>query len=234
MAARTEYRQFRFRRPPGACEILLIRHGESAPAVPGIDFPRVEGQADPPLHDPDGVEQARQVCTRLAASGEEFGAVVVTPLQRTRQTAQPLLDRLGIEPLVEPDLREVFLGDLDGEGWRRASAEGAEVVMEVFTQQRWDVIPNAEGDAAFTARVRGAIERIADDHPDSTVAVFTHGGVVAKVMALATGSRNLAFIGTDNASVSHVVVTPEQWFIRAWNDTGHLTPRFSTDPEPLV
>ena len=25
------YRQLRFRRPPGACELLLVRHGESAP-----------------------------------------------------------------------------------------------------------------------------------------------------------------------------------------------------------
>ncbi|NJR42529.1 MAG: hypothetical protein HC767_07545 [Akkermansiaceae bacterium] len=32
--------------------------------------------------------------------------------QRTHQTAAPLVARLGIEPKVEPELREVFLGGL--------------------------------------------------------------------------------------------------------------------------
>lgn len=105
------YRQIRYARPPGACEILLVRHGESEEARPDHPFPLVDGQGDPALH-PTGEAQARRVAERLA--GESIDAVYVSSLRRTRLTAAPLLAMLGVEPVVEPDLREVHLGEWEG------------------------------------------------------------------------------------------------------------------------
>ena len=229
-----QYRQSRFVRPPAACEIILVRHGESQPADPDHPFPLVDGHGDPPLHEPDGVDQAAAACRRLIESGEDFAAVYVTTLQRTVQTAQVLLDHLGVEPEVEPDLREVFLGDWEGGEFRKRAAERDPIIVRMWTEQRWDVVPGAEPAEGFSARVRGAVERIAAAHPDQTVAVFTHGGVIGEILAQATGARPFAFTGSDNCGISHVVVTPEQWIVRAWNDTGHLGPRFTNDPEPLI
>ena len=45
-------------------------------------------------------------------------AIYVTTMQRTHQTAAPLAAALGITPRVEPDLREVFLGEWDGGEFR--------------------------------------------------------------------------------------------------------------------
>jgi probable phosphoglycerate mutase len=233
MATPRTYRQYRFRRPPGACELLLVRHGETAAADPERPFDLVDGHGDPPLHE-DGVVQARQACRRLIDAGEDFDAVYVTTLRRTRQTAQPLLDHLGAEPRLSPDLREVHLGEYEGGELRRRAAEGDPTLARAFAEQRWDHIPGAEPDADFTARVRRAIEEIAAAHPDGTVAVFTHGGVIGKVMQLATGSQPFAFIGADNASISHLVVMEERWLVRSFNDTAHLSPRFSAEPRPLV
>lgn len=227
------YRQYRFTRPLGACEILLVRHAESAAADPDRPFALVDGHSDPPLH-ADGVVQAHQVCGRLIDSGEDFAAVYVTNLQRTRQTAQPLLEHLGIDPTVEPDLREVMLGEFEGGELRRRATLGDPVLADVWAQERWDAIPGAEPDDAFEARVRQAIQRIATAHADQTVAVFTHGGVIGKVLQLAGSSRGFAFAGADNASVSHLVVLGELWVIRSFNDTAHLSPRFTVDPEPLI
>lgn len=229
-----KYRQSRFVRPPGACEVILVRHGESQPADPDRPFDLVDGQGDPPLHEPDGVEQARLACERLLASGEDFAAVYVTSLQRTRQTAQVLLDRLGVEPIVEPDLREVFLGEWEGGLFRKKTAEGDPIALRMMEEERWDVIPGAEPSADFAARIRGALRRIADAHPDQTVAVFTHGGVIGQVMSEAAGSRPFAFTGSDNCGISHVVVAGDRWIVRTWNDTAHLHPRFTHDPEPLI
>ena len=50
-----QFRQPRFRPPPGACEILLVRHGESAPHREGETFPLTDGHGDPPLA-PEGRE----------------------------------------------------------------------------------------------------------------------------------------------------------------------------------
>lgn len=221
-------------RPPGACELILVRHGESQPADPDVPFDLVDGHGDPPLHEPDGVEQARLTCERLLASGEQFAATYVTTLQRTRQTAQVLLDALGVEPIVEPDLREVFLGEWEGGAFRKMTAEGNPIALRMMEEERWDVIPGAEPAETFAARVRGAVQRIAEAHPDQTVAVFTHGGVIGQVMAEATGARAFAFTGSDNCGITHVVVAGDRWIVRTWNDTGHLSPRFTTEPEPLI
>src|SRR6056297_3829475 len=113
MAKTRKFPQSRFAPPPGATEILLVRHGESAPHVEGESFDLVDGHGDPPLA-PAGVDQARLAAQRLIDTGERIAAVYVTTLQRTVQTAQPLLDQLGIEPTVIADLREVYLGDWEG------------------------------------------------------------------------------------------------------------------------
>lgn len=83
-------------------------------------------------------------------------------------------------------------------------------------------------------RVRGAIERIAAAHPDQRVAVFTHGGIIATIMHLATGSQPFAFLGADNASLTHLVVLPNRWVVRRFNDTGHLRTDLDRPVQPLA
>jgi 2,3-bisphosphoglycerate-dependent phosphoglycerate mutase len=222
-ASQTGYRQHRFIPPPGSCEILLIRHGESQPAYPGRPFPLTDGRADPELA-PEGAEQAERVAQRLAR--QRIEAIYVTSLRRTMQTAQPLARRLGLVPNVEPQLREVGLGDWET-SYRQKVAEDGPLVQRVWAEGRWDVIPGAEPAAEFAARVRDAIDRMAAAHPGQRLAVFTHGGVIGQAMALASGSRVFAFIGADNGSMSHLVVTGGQWVIRGFNDTAHLDPAFS-------
>ena len=62
--------------------------------------------------------------------------------------------------------------------------------------------------------------------------VVVHGGVIGTIMNLATGSTGFSFTGADNASISHLVITPERWIVRCYNDTTHLRSRFSTIDEP--
>ena len=89
------YRQARFRRPPGATELLLIRHGESQAAYPDKPFPLVDGHADPELAE-EGREQAERLAERLGRT--RIDAIYVTTLRRTAQTAAPLAARLGLAP----------------------------------------------------------------------------------------------------------------------------------------
>jgi len=225
-------RQIRFMRPPGACELLLVRHGESAAAKPGESFPTVDGHGDPELH-PEGRVQAEQLAVRLA--DEPIDAIYVTTLRRTVETATPLATQRGIELQVEPDLREVFLGEWEGGTiFRQKMLERGPIAQRMFEEQRWDVIPGAEPGEAFAARVRGAITRIAERHRDQTVVVVSHGGVIGQILADATSSRPFAFGGADNASISQLVVTDDRWIVRRFNDTAHLTSRLSTVSEPLT
>jgi 2,3-bisphosphoglycerate-dependent phosphoglycerate mutase len=234
---RTEYRQHRFRLPPGGTDLLVIRHGESQPALEDTTFPVRDGHADPPL-DPRGHAEAQRVADRLA--DEAIAAIYVTPLQRTAQTAAPLAERLGLDVRVEHHLREVHLGEWEGAEFRRRVRNGDPLAMRMWAEQRWDVIPGAETMEALESRVRAGIARIAAAHPDQRVAVFTHGGVIGMIAALATGGRTFAFVGADNASLTHLVVTaggePEQrgWILRRFNDTGHLGTDLDRPPQPLT
>lgn len=223
-------RQYRFTLPDGATDLLLIRHGESAPVHPDRPFPTVDGQGDPPL-DPRGHREAEQLADRLATV--DLAAIYVTTLQRTQQTAAPLAARLGITPIVEPDLREVYLGEWDNGMFRLKVREWGPLAQRVFAEGRWDLIPGAEPQDAFHARLRAALERICKAHPDQRVAVVTHGGVIGTLAAMATGSHPFAFVGADNASITHLVVTGDTWTLRRFNDTGHLDTDLDAPPQPL-
>lgn len=228
--AEEEYRQTRFRRPPGSTELLLVRHGASEPAVPGRPFAMVDGHGDPALA-PEGREQALRVAHRL--EGEHLDALYVSNLRRTAETAAPLAERLGLTPVVEPDLREVHLGEWEGGMLRKHMAEGHPVALRVRAEERWDVIPGAEPTADFADRVGGAVGRIVAAHPGGRVAVFAHGGTIGALMSIAVGGgRGFAFVGCDNGSISHLVALDGHWVVRRFNDTSHLQDGFDLDPEP--
>lgn len=223
------YRQVRFKPPAGATELILVRHGESEPAVPGQPFPTVDGHGDPALA-PQGEAQAERIGVRLAEAGVD--AIYVSTLRRTVQTAAPLVQRIGLQPKVEPDLREVHLGDWDGGLYRKMIAEGHPLILKMVEEERWDAIPGAEPHDVFSARVRVAIERIVANHPDNRMTVFTHGGVIGEVFRQTVqAARNFAFVSADNGSISQLVVVSGRWVLRGFNDTSHLGSGFGLDDD---
>jgi len=219
-----EYRQTRFVRPPGATEILLVRHGESRAATPENPFPLVDGQGDPELHE-NGREQALRVGERL--KNHSIDAIYCTNLRRTVETAEPLCRHLGMAPIIEPDLREVHLGEWEGGLLRIKAHENDPVYQRMHAEERWDVIPGAESNAALNERICRGLDRIASSHPDQLVVAVLHGGVIGHILAHATGARPFAFNGADNGSISHIVMTDGRLVVRRFNDSTHLQEHIS-------
>jgi probable phosphoglycerate mutase len=216
--------QTQFELPAGATEIVLVRHGASADAMPGAPFPLVDGRGDPPLSE-TGEEQARAVGEHLAH--EPLAGIFVTPLRRTHQTAAPLAGVAGLEPSVVDDLAEVRLGEWEGGEYRLRVARRDPIIRRVFDEERWDLIPGAEAPEPFTSRVRrGILEVVAAVGPEAIAVVVAHGGVIGEACRLATGSRPFAFVHSDNGSVSRLVVRPSgKWQLRSFNEIQHLTVR---------
>jgi probable phosphoglycerate mutase len=215
------FRQYRYSPPPGATTVLLVRHGESAPAHPDKPFPSRDGHGDPRL-DPVGVKQAELLAERLRH--EAISALYVTPLQRTHETAAPLAASLGLTPVEVADLREVFLGDWEEGEFRRRAARRDPIFEQIFIQERWDVIPGSEPHDDFDERVWRGFQRIVAAHPDERVVAVSHGGVIGQLLHRVTGARRFAFAGTDNASISEVVADQERIILRRYNDVAHLLP----------
>ena len=86
--ADTKVAEYRFKLPPDATEIFVVRHGASADAVPGEPYPFLGKWSDPDLS-PAGREQAERIAERLVH--EPIAAIYVSTLTRTHQTAAPIL-----------------------------------------------------------------------------------------------------------------------------------------------
>jgi len=214
-----EYRQHRFSPAAGAADLLLIRHGETEAAQPGKNFAMKDGHGDPALHS-EGKAQAIAVGERLKHS--PIAAIYVTKLRRTHQTAAPLAAHLGLDPVINPDLHEVHLGDWDGGAYRMHAANGHPAFQRAKAHQEWAEIPGAESTAALHERVKRGLLRIAAAHPDQRVAVVVHGGVVGAALAIATGAQPFAFNGVANGSISRLVIKDDAMIVQGFNDCAHL------------
>ena len=85
-------------RRPGDRFVVLVRHGEAAAGW--------DGDVDPGLSDL-GRSQAAQVAADL--TGLAGTPLVVSPLARTRETAAPIAEVLGVVPTVDPAVGEVVV-----------------------------------------------------------------------------------------------------------------------------
>ncbi len=237
MSSQTSYPQSFYQPPDGSTQVLLVRHGQSAPYVPGSPFPLVDGHGDPELTEL-GHHQAALVGDRLA--GEGIGAIYTSTLTRTHQTAAPLVESLGLTPHVDPGLREIFLGEAEGGLFRELLAKGDPAAQAVVETGEWGHIPGAETTADFTARTKEALDRIVAANTGELVAVFCHGGVIAALLGYAGGCSPRVFAGARHTSVNHLVISPPNetnlhWRIRSFNDgahSGHMTRDFEPHEPP--
>ena len=215
------YPQTRFAVPPDATEVILLRHGASAHAVPGRPFELVQGCSDPPLA-PEGVEQAGAAAARLAQ--RPIDALFTTILRRTHETAAPLAAATGLEPRVVDELHEICLGEWEGGEFRIRFHRGDPLVARIFAEERWDVIPGAERMEDFAARVRRGLERVvALTGPGRTAVAVVHGGVIGELCRQATRSRPFAFVHSDNCSITSLVAFADgRLLLRSFNDTSHF------------
>ena len=218
------YGQHRFRSPQHATEILLVRHGATQAFVPGEDFPMLGDQGDPPLSE-EGKEQAEKVCARLA--WEHIDAVYVTRLQRTAQTAAPLLAQIGLGAEVSPHLHEIHFGDWEGGLARKKMAELTDpAAIAARRSGTWDSVPGAERWDGFTARITKGLLEIAESNRGRNVVVFAHGVTIgAAARTLVGANRRLGTV--ENCSITHLIHMDDEWSLRSFNDSAHLMSLFT-------
>jgi broad specificity phosphatase PhoE len=151
--------------------LLLLRHGQSTWNADG----RWQGQADPPLS-PLGEEQARDAARRLGAG--QFDRVVSSDLRRARTTAEILAGAVGLPVEVDPDLREIDVGDWQGltRAEIRAQAPGA---LADWSEGRSESTPRGELRSDLTDRARRALLRAAAaSSPGERVLIVSHGALI--------------------------------------------------------
>ncbi|MEO7336671.1 MAG: histidine phosphatase family protein [Caldimonas sp.] len=148
--------------------IFLIRHGETA-----LNASRTLQPAATPLS-PRGLEQARAIARRLAASSS-IAAIVSSDMPRAAQTAEAIGAACGLPVIWEPLLHERNYGDLRGRPYDSLGFDPMTLV---------DAPPAGESAATFASRVSTAFERVLALHQtlDGDLVVVTHGLVIAVML----------------------------------------------------
>jgi probable phosphoglycerate mutase len=202
--------------------LYLIRHGQSDfDSEEMLSTPRGE-QFDPPLS-ALGREQAEKLAARLLVM-DPPAVVYSSTMKRTRETIAPYAAAAGVEVLEDPDLIEAHIGEWERVSFRDILASDASMLHRLRHQEPlWRNAPGVEQLAPFRARVRDAIERILERHPEGNVVVVCHGGVINAYLAPIFGIDHEMFFLPENTSLNGVVVDGAERRIRFLNDVLHLT-----------
>jgi broad specificity phosphatase PhoE len=177
---------------------------------------------DPPLSE-RGHAQAQELAERLA--GHELAGFYTSDLSRCRQTADPIAELAGVEPVQEPGLREINLGVWEGKTRSELQTEFPELWADWARQPSWDIVPGGEGAGPFAARVVSTLARIRDRHPHGDVLCVTHGGViqVAILDVVGRSSAGLFPFLIENCSLTVIQRANGRAVVTTVNDTCHLS-----------
>ena len=206
-------------------ELILLRHGET-------DWNRelrFQGHVDVGLN-AIGLAQAERLAQRV--EGEKAHALYVSDLLRAQQTAGPVAQRLGLDSVADPALREQSFGCVDGMRVADIKAQHP-LAWEGWLRFHEDYcMPEGETTREFHARVMEAVARIVAAHPGETAVVVTHGGVLDMIyrtaLSLSLGGPRQSDI--PNAGFNRVRVNEDGIEIVAWADTRHLA---GMPPQPV-
>lgn len=158
--------------------LYFVRHGEP-------DYPedQIYARADDPGLTPKGRAQAAALATWV--KDEKVGAVFVSPTRRTRETAEPVEQALGMTATVEPRLEERFFGLWEGKFFdeiKNGDPNG-------FTRWKTDPIGFApEGGETIvdlSRRVEAALDEIRKRHRGGRSVLVTHVGTIRAALCQA-------------------------------------------------
>jgi probable phosphoglycerate mutase len=199
--------------------VLLVRHGLTAGTgtvltgrTPGI-----------PLDD-RGREQAAALAARLA--GVPLDAIVTSPLERCRQTAEAIAAARNGHPVAvqaDEQLAEVKYGDWTGKPLKRLAKDPMWRVVQAHPSAVR--FPGEDGESMPDVQHR-AVRAVRDWNarlgPGAVYLICSHGDVIKSVIADSLGLHlDLSQrIQVDPCSLSVIRYTPLRPFLMRMNDTG--------------
>jgi probable phosphomutase (TIGR03848 family) len=203
--------------------VLLVRHGRSTANSEGV----LAGRAPGVLLDDVGAAQAADTAARIAQL--PVVAVVSSPLERCRQTADVVAGALKIPMSVQTDerLTECGYGEWTGKPLKTLAKEP--LWKTVQSHPSGVTFPGGESMREMQARgveaIRDWDRKLSDQHGDDALWVaLSHADVIKAIIADALGMHLDHFqrIVVDPGSVSVITYTPTRPFVVRYNEHGPL------------
>lgn len=174
-------------------KLLIVRHGECQANVDGI----VAGsQNDSPLTD-KGMNDAKNVAEKI--KGTHIDAILATPLQRSKRSAEIIRNLVAPQIQVESDADFIELDVGEATGLPLA---------EYFAKEKADEpIPGAESPEDALVRVKRGLKSL--KHRSGTVLLVTHNGTYRLIMCAIERkpASEFAFVpGLHNGEIKEVIL----------------------------
>jgi 2,3-bisphosphoglycerate-dependent phosphoglycerate mutase len=160
---------------------------------------------NPPLTEL-GRRQASLLGARL--SRERFDHIFVSPLLRTRQTAEPILSALKRDEVIQPWLEEIRSPIWHGSPGERA-AKAYKEERSCKTRERWHGLEGGETVKDFVARIHLGAEKFLAEHG---VYRIEHELPVWHIEDPGERIACVAHAGTNSTVICHLLgLTPTPW-----------------------
>ena len=201
--------------------VCLVRHGETE----WNRARRLQGHIDIALNG-RGLRQAAAAAAWLAAEPDPpVSAVYSSDLKRAYATAERIAHRLHLPVRPAPELRERRFGALEGLTHDEARQRQPEAYARLEARDPDYVFPGGgESLRQLEARVTRCLTDIVAAHPNETVVVVTHGGVLDVAYRFVRTvplhlPRDFAVL---NAGLNWISIGVDGWRIEAWAQIEHL------------
>jgi len=145
----------------------------------------------------------------LAGSLPDDAVWVVTPLSRTRATAEAIVRHHRAPPEafhVEPLLAEQDFGDWQGLTYAELDARNSDAWRRFWQTPASAVPPGGESFASVAARVAEGVETLTRRHAGRDIVCIGHGGPIRAALAhaLAVGLERALSFAVDNCSLTRL------------------------------
>jgi len=196
---------------------IIIRHGETHWNREG----RFQGHLDSALTE-DGVQQARAIAERLAA--ERIDKLYSSDLGRAYHTARLIAEKCRLGIVTDARLREKHLGVFQGLTSAEMKSRYPDQYRRYVSHEADFVIRDGESLRQFHDRAIACFADLAVRSNGGTVAVVTHGGLLACLYRHVAGialetPRDFPLL---NASFNAFTCEDGEWRRETWGDVSHL------------
>jgi probable phosphomutase (TIGR03848 family) len=194
---------------------ILIRH-----ATTDSVKERIAGRM-PDMHlNSEGTAQAESLAESLAEA--PLIAIYTSPLERARETAEPIARHHRLEIQCSDALTEINFGEWTGRTFREL--QGDRKWQQFNSFRSGTRVPGGELMCEVQTRVVAELERIRKRYPDDTIAIVSHGDPIRAVIAYYAGIPLDLFLRVEigPASVSVIAIDDYGPRILLLNDTGAL------------
>lgn len=160
----------------------------------------------------------------LALKAKEVGAIYSSPLRRALDTAQAIAGHHQLAVQIEPDLREMEVGELEGVSIAELGTSFSQFILQWRQGQGLEKLPGGESIIELGERVWSTIEYTIGEHKNETVVVVGHFFVcvVAICKALGWPLSRLERIRVQTGSISIIELGNKRPYLVSLGDTCHL------------